>query len=136
MKMQESGEMYLETILILSQGGKTVRSIDIAEYMGYSKPSISRAVGRLREDDYISVDKDGYITLTDKGSEVATKIYERHNLLACALERLGVDPETAAEDACRMEHVISDKSVEALKRSLGCEICTDPRFNMQVGEQQ
>ncbi len=118
MQMQESGEMYLETILILSQGGKPVRSIDIAEHMGYSKPSISRAVGRLKSGGYILVDKEGYITLTESGSEIANKIYERHNLLAEALESLGVDPETAVVDACRIEHVISDRSVEAIKKHL------------------
>ncbi len=118
MQMQESGEMYLETILVLSQSGKAVRSIDIAEHMGYSKPSISRAVGRLREGGYILVDKDGYITLTQSGRGIATKIYERHNLLAAALEKLGVDPVTAVEDACRIEHVISDASVEAIRQHM------------------
>ena len=120
MQMQESGEMYLETILVLSQSGKAVRSIDIAEHMGYSKPSISRAVGRLREGGYILVDKDGYITLTQSGRGIATKIYERHNLLAAALEKLGVDPVTAVEDACRIEHVISDASVEAIRQHMQC----------------
>ncbi len=120
MQMQESGAMYLETILVLSQSGKAVRSIDIAEHMGYSKPSISRAVGRLREGGYILVDKDGYITLTQSGRGIATKIYERHNLLAAALEKLGVDPVTAVEDACRIEHVISDASVEAIRQHMQC----------------
>ncbi len=120
MRMQESGEMYLETILVLSQSGKMVRSIDIADHMGYSKPSISRAVGRLREGGYILVDKDGYITLTESGQNIASKIYERHNLLAAALETLGVDSVTAVEDACRIEHVISDASIEAIRQHMPC----------------
>lgn len=114
MHLQESGEMYLETICILSQKGP-VRSLDIAEYMNYSKPSISRAVGLLKSGGYILVDKDGYITLTDSGREIAEKIYERHTLLTAFLVRLGVDPQVAAEDACKMEHVISDESFQALK---------------------
>ncbi len=120
MQMQESGEMYLETILILSQRGRPVRSIDIAEHMGYSKPSISRAVGRLRGGNYIRVDQDGFITLTEDGRAIAEKIYERHQLLASVLERLGVDPETAVEDACRIEHVISDASIDAIKQFMAC----------------
>lgn len=114
MHLQESGEMYLETIGILSKRGP-VRSLDIAEYMNYSKPSISRAVGLLKTGGYILVDKDGYITLTDSGREIADKIYERHTLLSAFLVRLGVDPEVAAEDACKMEHVISDESFHAIK---------------------
>ncbi|MGN1458238.1 MAG: metal-dependent transcriptional regulator [Acutalibacteraceae bacterium] len=115
MHLQESGEMYLETILILSNEKGTVRSIDIAEYMGFSKPSVSRAVGLLRNGGYISVDADGFITLTDAGAEVANKIYERHTMLTDLLVRLGVDSETAVNDACKMEHVISDKTFEAIK---------------------
>lgn len=119
MRLLESGEMYLETILILSQKIGAVRSLDIAEYMNYSKPSISRAVGLLKNDGYIAVDKDGFITLTEKGSKIAEKIYERHTLLTEFLVRLGVDPKTAAEDACKIEHDISDASFEAIKAHAG-----------------
>ena len=116
MNLQESGEMYLETILVLSGRSGTVRSIDIVEHMGYSKPSVSRAVGVLREGGFITVDRDGAITLTDMGREVATKIYERHAILTRFLVSLGVDPAIAAQDACRMEHHISDASVDAIRR--------------------
>ena len=116
MLLRESGEMYLETIHILSQQKGAVRSLDIAEYMHYSKPSVSRAISLLRTNDYILVDKDGFITLTESGLAVAKKIYDRHTLLCDFLMRLGVDEDTAAEDACKMEHVISDKSFEAIKR--------------------
>lgn len=118
MHMQESGEMYLETILILSRTKGQVRSIDIVDYMSFSKPSVSRAVGLLKSGGYILVDSEGYITLTDAGREVAEKIYERHTTLTELLTRLGVDPDVAAEDACRMEHTISDESFEALKRHM------------------
>lgn len=118
MILQESGEMYLESILVLSRQGKSVRSIDIVDYMGYSKPSVSRAVGLLKNGQYIDVDDGGYITLTDAGREVAEKIYERHTVLTAFLRRIGVDEATAAEDACRMEHVISDKSLHALKHQM------------------
>ncbi len=114
--MQESGEMYLETILILSQKQEHVRSIDISEYRNYSKPSVSRAVGILRSSGYIRVDGNGYITLTDDGRAVAEKIYERHQVITVLLEKLGVSPETAEEDACRVEHVISDETFEAIRR--------------------
>ena len=116
MTLQESGEMYLETILILSQKSGFVRSVDIGEKMGYSKPSVSRAVGILRQGGYIQVGKDGGITLTDSGRAVAEKIYERHRLLTRFLVTLGVEEATAAEDACKIEHVISDASFEAIKR--------------------
>lgn len=116
MTLQESGEMYLETILILSQKSGFVRSVDIGEKMGYSKPSVSRAVGILRQGGYIQVGKDGGITLTDSGRAVAEKIYERHRLLTRFLVTLGVEETTAAEDACKIEHVISDASFEAIKR--------------------
>ena len=116
MSLQESGEMYLETILILSQKSGFVRSVDIGEKMGYSKPSVSRAVGILRQGGYIQVGKDGGITLTDSGRAVAEKIYERHRLLTRFLVTLGVEEATAAEDACKIEHVISDASFEAIKR--------------------
>ena len=114
MKLQESGEMYLETILILSQRG-AVRSLDVAEYMHFSKPSVSRAVSLLKNGGFIVVDKNGFIELTDAGREVADSMYERHRLLTSFLTMLGVDEETAAEDACKIEHDISEKSFEAIK---------------------
>lgn len=118
MRLQESGEMYLETILILSQKMEHVRAIDIGEEMSYSKPSVSRALKILKENSYISIDKNGYVTLSKSGQEVAEKIYERHQILSEILIKLGVDPEIAIEDACRMEHVISDSSFDAIKRSI------------------
>lgn len=116
MHIQESGEMYLESIHVLLKKNGHVRSVDISEYMGYSKPSVSRAVGLLKNGGYIAVDKDGYITLTESGLELATKIYDRHTILSQLLIRLGVDPEVAAEDACKLEHAISDESFMAIKR--------------------
>jgi len=116
MPLQESGEMYLETIFVLSKERGNVRSIDICEYMKYSKPSVSRAVGLLKNGGYILVDKDGYITLTHEGMEIAQSIYERHNILTEILTYLGVDKEIASEDACRIEHVISSETFDALKR--------------------
>ena len=116
MHLQESGEMYLETIYVLSRTNASVRSLDVAEYMGFSKPSVSRAVGLLKSGGYILVDKDGFITLTESGHEVACKIYERHTLLSAFLVRIGVNESTAAEDACRIEHVISDATFAAIKR--------------------
>ena len=118
MAIHESGEMYLETIHVLSKQQSAVRSIDVSEHMGYSKPSVSRAVGVLKKDGYILVDKEGFITLTDSGLEVAQKIYARHQLLTLFLTGLGVSEETAAEDACRMEHAISDESFTALQKYL------------------
>ena len=115
MHLQESGEMYLETIYILTKKNHDVRSLDVAEYMNFSKPSVSRAVGLLKQGGYITVDPDGYLHLTDLGKEIAAKIYERHTLLTEFLMRLGVDQETAADDACKIEHDISDKSFEAIK---------------------
>ena len=115
MALQESGEMYLETIYVLGKANSHVRSIDISEHMGYSKPSVSRAVHILLEDGYILMDGDGFITLTDQGREIAEKIFERHTLIAGLLIRLGVDPKTAADDACRVEHAISDESFQAIK---------------------
>ena len=115
MTIRESGEMYLETILVLSQKKSFVRAIDVGEQMGYSKPSVSRAVGLLKNGGFISVGADGGITLTDAGREVAEKIYERHTLITDLLTSLGVDEDTAAEDACRIEHVISDASFDAIK---------------------
>ena len=116
MHLQESGEMYLETIYILTKKNHDVRSLDVAEYMNFSKPSVSRAVGLLKQGGYITVDSDGYLHLTDLGEQIATKIYERHTLLTEFLIQLGVDQETAAADACKIEHDISDKSFEAIKR--------------------
>ena len=118
MRLQESGEMYLETILLLSKKNSFVRSIDVGEYMGYSKPSVSRAIGLLKKEGFITVDKDGYILLTDSGREAAESIFARHTVLTGVLVSLGVDSETAAEDACRMEHVISEKTFMAMKKFL------------------
>ena len=116
MHLQESGEMYLETIYILSQKSSSVRSVDVGEYMGFSKPSVSRAVGILKKGGYVTADPDGLLSLTDTGLTVARKIYERHTMLTDFLIRLGVSRETAAEDACKMEHDISDETFEAMKR--------------------
>ena len=118
MALQESGEMYLEAIYVLSQKSPAVHSVDVAEYLGYSKPSVSRAVGILKKDGYILVDKDGFITLTESGRAVAEKIFARHTLISNLLIRLGVSPEVAADDACKIEHAISDESFEALKRHM------------------
>lgn len=118
MSLNESGEMYLETIYILHQKNSHVRSLDIAEYMGYSKPSISRAVGLLKKENYILVDSDGYITLTKAGNDIASKIYDRHTTLTKALMLLGIDEKTAAEDACKIEHDISEKSFMAIKQHI------------------
>lgn len=118
MALKPSGEMYLETIYVLSQKKSPVRSVDIAEHMNYSKPSVSRGVGLLKKSNYIIIDEDGYIKLTEEGLLIAQKIYERHRILSRVLMLLGVDEETAEQDACKMEHVISDKSFEALKKHL------------------
>lgn len=118
MELKPSGEMYLETIYVLSQQKNAVRSIDIAEHMSYSKPSVSRAVARLKNDNYIAIDESGYITLTDSGLLIAKKIYERHTVLSNVLIRLGVDEQTSLEDACKIEHVISDKTFEILKKHI------------------
>ena len=116
MKIHESAENYLETILVLHKRKGVVRSIDIANEMNFSKPSVSVAMKNLRLGGYIKVDDDGSITLLDKGREIAEKIYERHTLLSEWLTTMGVDPEIAAEDACRIEHVISNETFDALKR--------------------
>lgn len=118
MHLQESGEMYLETIHILSQTRSAVRSLDVAEYMGFSKPSISRAVGLLKKGEYLTVDEDGHLHLTESGKAIAVKIYDRHTTLSEFLTRLGVDPEIASQDACKMEHVISDESFAAIKKHM------------------
>ena len=116
MRLQESGEMYLEAILVLSRQNGHVRSIDVSEYLGYSKPSVSRAMGILRAGEYITVEPDGGILLTDSGMAIAEKIYARHTLLTRLLVHIGVSEETAAADACKLEHAISDESFVALKR--------------------
>jgi len=118
MALHESAEMYLETIYSLSKVNSTVRSIDVAEALGYSRPSVSRAVGLLKNDGYLTMDKDGFLALTEKGTETAEKIYERHTILTAALMALGVDKETAAEDACKIEHDISDRSFDAIKKHM------------------
>ena len=118
MRLQESGEMYLVSIYVLSKSQGTVRSIDISEYMGYSKPSVSRAVNLLKNGGYITMDKDNLITLTESGLEIAQKIFDRHTLIANLLIRLGVPEKIAAEDACKMEHAISDESFEAIRRHM------------------
>ncbi len=118
MRLQESGEMYLETIYVLSQINPCVRAVDVGEHMGYSKPSVSRAMGILKQGGFVYTDEDGFLHLTDSGLEVAHKIYERHTILTRMLTMLGVDPETAAEDACKMEHAISDSSLEAITRHM------------------
>ena len=118
MHLLESGEMYLETIYVLSQKGGSVRSVDVGEYMGYSKPSVSRAVSILKKNGYVVMNEDSSLVLTDAGRALAEKIYERHDLITKFLISLGVDEKTAAEDACKMEHDISDVTLEAIRRSL------------------
>ena len=115
MSMHESAEMYLETIYTLSLNSTCVRSIDVAEALNYSRPSVSRAVGLLKKDRYLLMDEEGFLTLTEEGRALAEQIYERHTVLTAALEALGVDKETAAEDACKIEHDISDRTFEAIK---------------------
>ena len=119
MHLQESGEMYLETILVLSRKSNAVRSVDVSEYMGFSKPSVSRAIGILKQGGYVIMDEEGFLALTETGMEIAGKIYERHQLLTEFLTRLGVSEATAAADACKIEHDISDESFEAIKRHAG-----------------
>ena len=116
MSLKESGEMYLESIYVLKQSKQSVRSIDVAEYMNFTKPSVSRAIGLLKKQGYIVVDKDGYISFTDDGEKIAGKIYERHTVLTNVLKAIGIDEKTAAEDACRIEHDISPETFECLKR--------------------
>ena len=118
MALHESAEMYLETIYELSQNHPTVRSVDVAESMGYSKPSVSRAMGLLKTGGYIIMDEDNLITLTESGLAVAQKVFERHTVITNFLESIGVSKETASDDACRIEHVISDESFEAIKNNL------------------
>ena len=118
MTLAESGEMYLETIYTLTEKRRDVRSIDVSESMGFSKPSVSRAIGLLKSGGYIVVDKDGFISLTDTGRATAEKIYARHKVISAFLIKIGVSEETAGHDACKIEHVISDESFEALKRTI------------------
>ena len=118
MALQESGEMYLETIYVLSQGSPNVRAIDVGDYMGYSKPSVSRAMGLLIEQGFITRDDEGFIKLTRTGKSRAQRIYERHTLLTRLFIDLGVDEKTASDDACRIEHYISDKTFNAVKKAL------------------
>lgn len=115
MSLKESGEMYLETIYILTHSQNVVRSIDVAEYMNYTKPSVSRGIRLLKQQGYLVVDKDGYLTLTQEGAAAGRKIYERHTVLTEVLKAIGVDEETAAADACRMEHIISEKTFDSIK---------------------
>ncbi len=124
MHLAESGEMYLETILTLSKQKSGVRSIDICEEMGYSKPSVSRAVNLLKQGGYITIDRAGYIVLTDEGRFVAEKIYERHTFLTAFLEHIGVSAQTASLDACKIEHTISDESFSALKQYISHHVDT------------
>ena len=121
MSLLESGEMYLETIFVLSKKSNYVRAIDVGEHMGYTKPSVSRALSRLKADGYVTADHDGYLNLTESGLQVARTIYERHLVLTEWLTRLGVDSQIAAQDACRIEHVISATSFEALKHHLNLD---------------
>lgn len=116
MNLQESGEMYLETIFILSQNNPNVRAVDVSEYMGYSKPSVSRAVGILKKAGYIITNENGYLILTENGLNIAKRTYERHKTLKDLFIRMGVSEETASEDACKIEHVISEESFVALKK--------------------
>ena len=119
MHLLESGEMYIETIHVLSKKSGVVRSVDVSEHMGVSKPSVSRAIGLLREGGYVNMARDGALTLTEAGIEVANKIYERHRVITALLCALGVDPEIAADDACKLEHHISDVTYEAIKKHIG-----------------
>lgn len=115
MALQESGEMYLETIYVLSQESNAVRGIDIGDHLGYSKPSVSRAIGLLKDEGLVRRDADGFIKLTEAGEILAKRIYERHTVLTRLLINLGVDEKTASEDACRVEHYISDITFDAIK---------------------
>ena len=115
MALQESGEMYIETIYVLSQRSNAIRAIDIGEHLGYSKPSVSRALGILKDEGLVKKDPDGFIKLTKAGEILAERIYERHTILTKMFTDLGVDQETATEDACRIEHYISDKTFNAIK---------------------
>lgn len=117
MRLRESGEMYLETVLLLSERVEHVRSLDVANHLGFSKPSVSRAVGKLKSENYINIDQQGYITLTDKGESIARKILGKRKVLKDLIMSWGVDEKTAAADACKIEHVLSDESFEAIKKN-------------------
>lgn len=118
MSIQESGEMYLESILVLSKKNPNVRAIDLSEYMGFSKPSVSRALSVLKSGGFVTVSEQGYLTLTNSGKAIAEKIYERHTVLTNYLTLIGVSDETASQDACKMEHVVSDESFNAIKEQV------------------
>lgn len=118
MPMQESREMYLETIFVLSQKSSQVRAIDIGEHMGFSKPSVSRALGLLKDEGMVFTDEHGFVNLTEEGEKKASGVYERHQVLTKLLMDIGVDEETASEDACRIEHYISDKTFAAIKAKI------------------
>lgn len=119
MRLQESGEMYIESIYVLNKKSGSVRSIDVCDYLGYSKPSVSRAMSLLKKGGFVIMDDDGYLTLTDAGLEVAEKMYQRHTILTQFFINLGVNPEIAAEDACKIEHDISDETFNAIKKYIG-----------------
>ena len=121
MHLQESGEMYLETILILSKKGGGVRSVDVSEHMGVSKPSVSRAIGLLKNGGYVTMDKSGHLRLTEEGLRVAEHIYEKHTVITDFLVSLGVNEETAAEDACKIEHIIRETTFHEIKKQVGLE---------------
>lgn len=125
MKIQESAEDYLENILILSESKEHVRSIDIVKKMNLSKPSVSVAMKKLRENNLINMDSDGYITLADEGRKIAEKIYERHVFISQWLEELGVQKDVAMSDACRIEHVLSDETFNAIKNKYGGKNCSE-----------
>jgi Mn-dependent DtxR family transcriptional regulator len=118
MALQESGEMYLETIYVLSQNSSVVRSIDVAEYMGFSKPSVSRAISLLKSEGLVKIDKDGYLKLTEAGLILSKRIYERHTVLTELLVSIGVSEETASEDACKIEHDISVETFDCIKKAI------------------
>ena len=122
MHIHESGEMYLEAILVLSRIHPMVRSVDVGEYLGVSKPSVSRAMGLLRDGEYITMESDGALSLTAKGESIAQKIYERHTVLKAFLIQMGVEEQIASEDACKFEHDISDESFEAIKRFIAKQV--------------
>ncbi len=119
MAIQESGEMYLKTIYVLSKKSSQVRAIDVGEYMGFSKPSVSRALGLLKEDGLLIKDENGFLKLTEAGTDIAKRIYERHEVLSRLLIDIGVDEKTAMDDACRVEHYISDTTFNAIKAHVG-----------------
>lgn len=122
MRLRESGEMYLETVLLLSEKDEHVRSLDVANHLGFSKPSVSRAVGKLKSENYINIDQQGYITLTDKGESIARKILEKRMVLKDLIVSWGVDEKTAAADACKIEHVLSDETFAAIKKNIELNI--------------